>query len=41
MDKKRAMISTMEITAFQRLKEAGTEWFSQLSKFLKWKVYGN
>jgi len=40
MDNKGAMISTTEIIAFQLLKEAGTESFSQLSTFLKWKVYG-
>ena len=35
MEKKGAMISTAEIIAFQWLKEAGTEDFKQLSKFLK------
>jgi len=35
MEKKGAMISTTEIIAFQWLKEAGTEDFRQLSKFLK------
>jgi hypothetical protein len=40
MGNKGAMISTTEIIAFQLLKEAGTESFSRLSKFLQWKVYG-
>jgi nicotinamidase-related amidase len=35
MEKKGAMISTMEIIAFQWLKEAGTGDFKQLSKLLK------
>ena len=35
MEKKGAMISTTEIIAFQLLKEAGTEDFKKLSKFLK------
>lgn len=35
MEKKGAMISTTEITAFQLLKEAGTEEFRELSKLLK------
>lgn len=35
MEKKGAMISTTEIIAFQLLKEAGTEDFKRLSKFLR------
>lgn len=35
MERKGAMISTTEIIAFQLLKEAGTEDFKQLSKYLK------
>jgi len=35
MEKREAMISTTEIIAFQLLKEAGTEEFRGLSKFLK------
>ncbi len=35
MEKKGAMISTTEIIAFQLLKEAGTDDFKQLSKYLK------
>jgi isochorismate hydrolase len=35
MEKKGAMISTTEIIAFQLLKEAGTEEFRALSKWLK------
>ncbi len=35
MEKKGAIISTTEIIAFQLLKEAGTEEFRRLSKFLK------
>jgi isochorismate hydrolase len=35
MEKKEAMISTTEIIAFQLLKEAGTEEFRALSKWLK------
>ena len=35
MEKRGAMISTTEIIAFQLLKEAGTEEFRGLSKFLK------
>jgi nicotinamidase-related amidase len=35
MEKKGAVISTTEIIAFQLLKEAGTEDFKKLSKFLK------
>ncbi len=35
MEKKGATISTTEIVAFQLLKEAGTEDFKKLSKFLK------
>jgi isochorismate hydrolase len=35
MEKRRAMISTTEIIAFQLLKEAGTEEFRRLSKLLK------
>lgn len=35
MEKNGAMISTTEIIAFQLLKEAGTEDFKQLSKYLK------
>jgi hypothetical protein len=34
-EKKGAMISTTEIIAFRLLKEAGTEEFRKLSKFLK------
>ena len=35
MEKKGAMISTTEAIAFQLMKEAGTEEFKKLSKFLK------
>jgi hypothetical protein len=35
MEKKGAMISTTEIIAFQLLKEAGTEEFRELSRWLK------